>query len=179
MVLGAEGHPVVLPAESRDSHHCAPPSGVGAGRMRLHWALGTKRQGGDWESVGPGAGSGQEMGCVSLSPGACFVIPGRHLQNTASKIKLLRIQHGDCRALNPRHESPFGAHGPLGLHRSHAQEASLLPRQGGPGPGHPPPGAVALPIGQGGSGRPVARPPRSSVRARPHAPGGHCLLGPL
>ena len=61
------------------------------------------------------------MGCVSLSPEACFVIPGPHLQNTGSKIKLLRIQHGDCRALNPRHESPFGAHGPLGLHRSHAR----------------------------------------------------------
>ena len=47
---------MVLPAESRDSHRRAPPSGVGAGRMWLDWALGTKRQGGAWGSVGPRAG---------------------------------------------------------------------------------------------------------------------------
>ena len=56
LVLRAEGDPVVLPAESRDSHRCAPPLGVGAGRMWLDWALGTKRQGGAWGSVGPRAG---------------------------------------------------------------------------------------------------------------------------
>lgn len=48
----------------------------GGRRMRLDWALGTKRQGGDWESVGPRAGSGQEMGCVSLSlePASCLLM---------------------------------------------------------------------------------------------------------
>lgn len=65
LVLRAEGDPVVLPAESRDSHRCAPPLGVGAGRMWLDWALGTKRQGGAWGSVGPRAG---EWAGMSLSP---------------------------------------------------------------------------------------------------------------